>query len=198
MPVESANFPPLEEGKILKFPARLRSSEASGFSQIAPVIDIPIMSAAVVLDVMVKVPSPTQQKPGAVPVFRQSSRLTVMPASQFDSPIVVASSVPEKVRQVHNPWEEAQPIPEQVPKLAFVSVPVPIMLNATTDEAAVAVAVGEDELVMVLVGTVVAVVVGVTSGKMPFPHPELGISSSPKLSINTNPGRRRALCFKNR
>jgi hypothetical protein len=104
VPLELANLPPLKEGRILKFPPRLKSSEASGFSQMAPVIDIPIVFAGpLALEVIVNFPSPTQQKPEGVPVFSQSSRLTVMPASQFDFPIKVPSSVPENFKQVHDP-----------------------------------------------------------------------------------------------
>jgi hypothetical protein len=130
-------------------------------------------------------------------VFLQSSRLTVMPALQFDFPMKLPSRVPEKVRQVHDPCEDAQPIPEQVPKAAFSSVPVPVMLNGSTVEPAVAVALG-DAVTMVLVGMVVAVVVGVTSGKMPWPHPEFGITRNPKANTNNSAGRKRAIFRKNR
>jgi hypothetical protein len=72
------------------------------------------------------------------------------------------------------------------------------MLNGCPIAPAVAVAVGEEDPMMVLVGTVVAVVVGVTSGKIPFPHPESGINRKANATNNINPGRKRAMFRRNR
>ena len=200
VPVDLANLPALEDGRILKLPWMLRSFEAFGFWHTGPSIDIPIMFGGLpVIDTMLNAPSPTQQKPPGSGVFLQSSRLTVTLAFQFALPIRVASIEPENLRQLHEPCEDLQDPPEQVPITELVSVPVPFSVNDRIFDPGLGVEVGVEELeleavlVPVAVRVTVAVVEGSISGKNPLPHPESGSRSAPNASIVKTGGSNRVM-----
>ncbi len=128
----------------------------------------------------------------------QSSSLTVIFAVQFESPITVESSVPLKFKHSQCLVDPPQPDPLQVPTIGVAWIPLPRMLNCSSAPCGVAVAVGAVEVgvlavaVTVSVGTVVAVMVGVTSGKIPLPHPELGTIMRVNPTI-IRMGRKRAI-----
>jgi hypothetical protein len=192
VPLDCANFPALDDGRILKLPWMLTSPPASGFSQTAPSTDIPIMSAVVpVSDVMLNIPSPTQQNPPKSGVLLQSSRLTVTLAFQLAFPMREAVSVPENLRQLHDPCDASHDCCAQVPIAELSSVPVPIMVNVWSVDEGLAVAVGV--VPMMLVAVTVAVVDGVTSGNIPFPHPEFGSSNAAKAAVDNIGRRNRAI-----
>jgi hypothetical protein len=158
VPVDWANIPPLDDGRILKLVWMLTSPEVAGSTQTPPVTDMPrVFVVDPACADAVSTPSPTQQNPEGVPVLLQSSRLTVIAAVQLEAPIAVAVRVPANVRHWQSPLELEHDWPEHVPLLLVASLPLPDKVNATIPLPGDAVLVGVDA---VLVG-VEAVLVGV-------------------------------------
>ena len=100
VPAEFLNLPVLLAAKMMKPPSMLTSNDALGSAHTGPANDIPRVLADVPLpDVAVSTPSPKQQKPEllpgpGVPVFVQSSVLTVTLALQVAFPTCVALRFP--------------------------------------------------------------------------------------------------------
>ena len=148
-PPELANLPVLLALRMINPPWTLTSPPslggAFGSLQTGPVNDIPKVSEELLFagDVISK-PSPKQQKPFAsgvdVPVFVQSSKLTVTLAVKGTLPTCVPSRFPVRTKHSQSPLEESQVAPEQVPGTKSIAEPSPVIvkLSSGVGEAAAA------------------------------------------------------------